>query len=71
MAYRLVWLCADIINELAQKYGSGWMDADNGEVYELFQCSECEQNRMADQFSKEYGYPTTKLMQYLPPDDER
>ena len=49
MAYRLVWLCLDIIEELEAKYGRGFMGEFDGDgVFEMFQCKVCENARIAE-----------------------
>ena len=49
MAYRLVWLCLDIIEELEAKYGRGFMGEFDGDgVFEMFQCKTCGNARIAE-----------------------
>jgi hypothetical protein len=62
VAYRLVWLCTEIVQELESKYSRCFMtnavvsvgDIQYNEglegVHELFQCRECEDARIAESF---------------------
>ena len=69
MAYRLVWLCLDIIEELEAKYGRGFMGEFDGDgVFEMFQLSCCFDNHSESYlppFQKGVGglsSPTTKRL---------
>jgi hypothetical protein len=57
VAYRLVWLCTEIIQELESKYGKGFMSSDNGTVFELFQCEVCQNARIAESFVEPEDLP--------------